>query len=364
MCGWAPMKASVRLILAVCCVYTVLSGFPRGEGLSDELSLCAVALNHSVNTSNTSDYFSLSKSVCRGDDYYTGCMDYQGTVFIESDSVSHTGASSVIRVAINPNATAGQEEFYYTFCVSYNESLTYELVACASNEGEELQIQHTWEKNGLAQVRVGVFPNYYHGEPWAAMPPAPSWQNDEPGGVQLLLGAVYLCYPNPCANLSVRFNNNNSIVADTKVYLHICANGSAPHPPITSPPVTHLAGVPCPSYEMSFSEKGRYDMIVTFSNKVSCSRCGIHLPCGGCCEASDSGDDDQCGSGAGHSSGCGGGTCHSGCWRIPPLQALPEPHDRNGRLKFIDLSERNVSAWSRFKQKIRGWFTPRGTLIR
>ena len=33
------MKASVRLILAVCCVYTVLSGFPRGEGLSDELSL-------------------------------------------------------------------------------------------------------------------------------------------------------------------------------------------------------------------------------------------------------------------------------------------------------------------------------------
>ena len=58
------MKASVRLILAVCCVYTVLSGFPRGEGLSDELSLCAVALNHSVNTSNTSDYFSLSKCTC------------------------------------------------------------------------------------------------------------------------------------------------------------------------------------------------------------------------------------------------------------------------------------------------------------
>ena len=106
-----------------------------------------------------------TSAVCRGDDYYNGCMGYQGTVFIESDSVSHTGASSGIRVAINPNATAGQEEFYYTFCVSYNESLTYELVACASNEGEELQIQHTWEKNGLAQVRVGVFPNYYHGEP-------------------------------------------------------------------------------------------------------------------------------------------------------------------------------------------------------
>jgi hypothetical protein len=103
----------------------------------------------------------------------------------------------------------------------------------------------------------------------------------------------------PVSNLSVRFNNNNSIVADTKVYLHICANGSFPisvcwtvqpvnsssnsSTPITTSqcpsPSNNIATChsisreyPCPSYEMSFSEKGRYDMIVTFSNKVSCSR--------------------------------------------------------------------------------------------
>ena len=35
--------------------------------------------------------------------------------------------------------------------------------------------------------------------------------------------------PEPVYNVSVRFNNNNSIIADTKVYLHICANGRYPH---------------------------------------------------------------------------------------------------------------------------------------
>ncbi|CAI8045773.1 hypothetical protein GBAR_LOCUS25320 [Geodia barretti] len=416
-------------------------------------------------------------------------MDYQGTVFIESDSVSHTGASSVIRVAINPNATAGQEEFYYTFCVSYNESFTYELVACASNEGEEFQIQHTWEKNGLAQVRVGVFPNYYHGEPlgcnatstivagnfglklgmklhndkqtFSKNPPpfSSSFPSSIPSPVtnstnnsyvtgnltfepitELTMGsssssdqttyryifiydygdnssleeisyfnsshlyerpgnysyavegfAVYskdnikayyglhtgiITILDPVSNLSVRFNNNNSIVADTKVYLHICANGSFPisvcwtvqpvnsssnsSNPITTSQCPSSSNniatchsisreYPCPSYEMSFSEKGRYDMIVTFSNKVSCSRVVY--------------------------------TFHVVAAAKPPIVAtttsvgvvlaialavvvvlvilavggyLPYRRYRNHMIetadfKFIDLSERNVSAWSRFK---------------
>ena len=84
---------------------------------------------------------------------------------MDSDSVSHTGASSTIRVAVNPNATAGLEEFDYIFCVSYNSSTTFELVACASNYGEEFEVQHYWAKNGLAEMRVGVFSKYSHREP-------------------------------------------------------------------------------------------------------------------------------------------------------------------------------------------------------
>lgn len=64
----APMKMALRLILVVCCVYTVLSQFPRGQDLSDELSLCASALNRSTNTSNNSNYVNLSqlsKCTCR-----------------------------------------------------------------------------------------------------------------------------------------------------------------------------------------------------------------------------------------------------------------------------------------------------------
>ena len=85
-------------------------------------------------------------------------MEYENTVFVQTEGISHTYATSTIRVEINPNATVGQEEFYYAFCVSYNTSLDYALIACASNDGEGLEIQHRWEKNGYAKVRVGVFP--------------------------------------------------------------------------------------------------------------------------------------------------------------------------------------------------------------
>ena len=89
-------------------------------------------------------------------------MDYENTVSIQTDSVSHTDATSTIRVEINPNATVGQELFYYAFCVAYNTTTAFDLVACASNEGEPLEIEHRWEKNGLAYMRVGIFDQSSH----------------------------------------------------------------------------------------------------------------------------------------------------------------------------------------------------------
>ena len=83
--------------------------------------------------------------------------DYPNTVFIQTDTVSHTNATSTIRVDINSNATIDFNETYYTFCVSYNTSAVFELVGCAANSGEMLEIDHTWETNGLAIMRVGVF---------------------------------------------------------------------------------------------------------------------------------------------------------------------------------------------------------------
>lgn len=88
-------------------------------------------------------------------------MDYHNTVFVETDSLSHTHATSTVTVEISPNATVGQDLFYYAFCVSYNESASYDLVACASNDGGRLEIQHSWEKNGIARMRVGVFTSPY-----------------------------------------------------------------------------------------------------------------------------------------------------------------------------------------------------------
>ena len=88
---------------------------------------------------------------------YATCMGYADTVSIQTDSVSYTHATSTIRVEINPNATVGQDQFYYTFCVSYNSSSAYELVACASNQGEMVELEHRWQSNGLAQMRVAVF---------------------------------------------------------------------------------------------------------------------------------------------------------------------------------------------------------------
>ena len=95
-------------------------------------------------------------AICRDEDY-ADCMGYAGTVSVQSDTVSYTHATSTIRVEINPNATVGQEQFYYAFCVSYNSSEVYELVACASNDSRLVEIGHSWEKNGMAHVRVGVF---------------------------------------------------------------------------------------------------------------------------------------------------------------------------------------------------------------
>ena len=84
-------------------------------------------------------------------------MEYDNTVTLETEPRSHVGARSPIRVLISPNATVGQEQFFYAFCVSYNSTEHYELVACASNDGDELEIEHRWWKNGEAHVYVSIF---------------------------------------------------------------------------------------------------------------------------------------------------------------------------------------------------------------
>ena len=96
---------------------------------------------------------------------YVGCLAFRDTVYMQTEEVSHTNATSTVRVEINPNSTGGIEEFYYAFCVSYNESQDYQLVACATGSGELLEIQHSWEGNGLAVMRVGVFTETSRNDP-------------------------------------------------------------------------------------------------------------------------------------------------------------------------------------------------------